>query len=93
MKLLVTGGSGFVGKVVVDRLLARGHSVRVLARGSRPDRGAACETVQGSVLRPETLASACREVDAVVHLVGIISEVGDQTFERVHTEGTRNMLH
>lgn len=93
VKILVTGGSGFVGKVVVERLLARGHSIRVLARGTRPAPGGTCETVQGSILRPGSLPAACREVDAVVHLVGIISEVGDQTFERVHTEGTRNMLH
>jgi len=92
VKILVTGGSGFVGRAIVERLLSRGHAVRVLARGTRPTQGGAIETVQGSILRPETLPAACQGVDAVLHLVGIISEVGDQTFERVHTEGTRNML-
>ncbi len=33
-----------------------------------------------------------RGCDAVIHLVGIISEVGDQTFERIHVEGTRRVL-
>ncbi|MFZ9856237.1 MAG: complex I NDUFA9 subunit family protein [Limisphaerales bacterium] len=92
MKILVTGGSGFVGRAIVERLLSRGDTVRVLARGTRPTQGGTVETVQGSILRPETLTAACQGVDAVLHLVGIISEVGDQTFERVHTEGTRNML-
>ena len=31
-------------------------------------------------------------MDAVIHLVGIISEVGDQTFEHVHVNGTRNVV-
>ena len=35
MKVLVTGGSGFVGRRVVAALVASGHSVRVLARGTR----------------------------------------------------------
>ena len=78
--------------MVVQRLLSRGHTVRVLARGTRPGLAMATETVPGSVLRPETLPAACGGVDAIIHLVGIISEVGDQTFERVHTEGTRNIL-
>lgn len=92
LKLLVTGGSGFVGRAIVERLLNRGHMVRILARGTRPTLGGTVETLQGSVLHPETLPPACQGVDAVIHLVGIISEVGDQTFERVHTEGTRNLL-
>lgn len=78
--------------MVVQRLLSQGHTVRVLARGTRPGLAMATETVPGSVLRPETLPAACGGVDAIIHLVGIISEVGDQTFERVHTEGTRNIL-
>ena len=93
VKLLVTGGSGFVGRAIVERLLSRGHVVRVLARGTRPSLGGGVESVEGSILRPQSLPAACQGVDAVLHLVGIISEVGDQTFERVHTEGTRNMLH
>ena len=92
VKILVTGGSGFVGRAIVERLLSQGYAVRVLARGTRPAICDTTETVQGSVLRPETLPRACQGVDAIIHLVGIISEVGNQTFERVHTEGTRNML-
>jgi 16S rRNA C967 or C1407 C5-methylase (RsmB/RsmF family) len=51
VKILVTGGSGFVGRAIVERLLSRGHAVRVLARGTRPTQGGAIETVQGSILR------------------------------------------
>lgn len=91
MKVLVTGGTGFVGREVVGRLVGAGHEVRVLTRG-RQGSSRSSDLLPGSVLRPETLAPACSGCDAVVHLVGIISEVGDQTFERVHVDGTRNLL-
>lgn len=91
MKVLVTGGSGFVGREIVRQLLATGHSPRVLARGMKPA-DAAFETVRGSVLEPASLNAACSGCDAVIHLVGIISEVGEQTYERVHDEGTGNLL-
>lgn len=91
MKVLVTGGSGFVGREIVRQLLAGGHAVRVLARGTRPA-VPGVEARRGSVLDPATLPPALAGCDAVVHLVGIISEVGDQTYERVHAEGTGHVL-
>ncbi len=91
MKVLVTGGSGFVGREIVRQLLAAGHTPRVLARGTHR-RGAGVEMVRGSVLEPETLTAAVAGCDTVIHLVGIISEIGPQTYEQVHIEGTRNML-
>lgn len=91
MKVLVTGGSGFVGREIVGQLVADCHQVRVLARGVKPAVGHV-EFVKGSVLEPASLGAACAGCDAVIHLVGIISEVGGQTYERVHTEGTRNLL-
>lgn len=91
VKVLVTGGSGFVGREIVRQLLAAGHGVRVLARGSRaPVPGA--EVRPGSILDPASLPPALAGCDAVIHLVGIISECGDQTYERVHTEGTARVV-
>lgn len=91
MKVLVTGGTGFVGRQVVGRLASGGHEVRVLARARSASPGSR-DVFPGSILRPETLAPACVGCDAVIHLVGIIAEVGEQTFERVHVDGTRNVL-
>jgi NADH dehydrogenase len=95
---MVTGATGFVGRAVVGHVHHNGHEVRILAR--RPDASSArelarahgAEAVAGDVLEPDSLPPALNGIDAVIHLVGIISEIGRQTFERVHTEGTRHLL-
>jgi NADH dehydrogenase len=46
----------------------------------------------GNILEPETLRGALNGIDAVIHLVGIISEVGENTFENVHVRGTKNIV-
>jgi NADH dehydrogenase len=95
VKVLVTGGTGFVGTSVVNRLLQRGHAVAVLARDPRKTRNRynhAVETVPGDVLDPASLAAAAAGRDAVVHLVGIINEKGERTFDRMHREATENVI-
>jgi NADH dehydrogenase len=47
---------------------------------------------KGDILDPASLEPGLAGVEAVLHLVGIISEVGDSTFENVHTTGTRNVV-
>jgi NADH dehydrogenase len=94
--ILVTGGTGFVGREVVVELLALGYRVRLLAR--HPERGNAfvhhprVELVQGDALRPDTLSAAMAGVVAVVHLIGIIAETSRVTYEQAHVEATRNIL-
>lgn len=98
MLLLVTGATGFVGREVVRQAHAAGHTLRILARN--PTSAAAqaiardyqAEVRPGSVTIPGSLLGAVRDCDAVVHLVGIISEFGRQTFESIHVEGTRDLL-
>ena len=98
MKVLVTGGTGFVGREVVRQLRAQWHQVRLLVRDlnapsvERIPLRTKIELHQGSVLDPLPLTPAMKGVDAVIHLVGIISEIGDQTFENVHTRGTENIV-
>jgi Nucleoside-diphosphate-sugar epimerases len=98
MNVLVTGGTGFVGRAIVAELHRAGHAIHLLARDphSRTVSSLASTystTVRaGNVLDASSLNEACAEMDAVIHLVGIISEVGRQTYEAVHIEGTRNMV-
>lgn len=67
-RVLVTGGAGFVGLPTVRALIERGAQVRVfdLDGGAVAELG--CEVVTGDIADPDAVASACREIDAVVHL-------------------------
>ncbi len=91
MKVLVTGGTGFIGSVVVDTLIREGHEVVVFSRRI-PRLRKGVQSVQGSILDFERLRMALAGCDAAIHLVGIISEIGDQTFERMHVEATITMV-
>src|SRR3954454_23505868 len=96
--IFVTGATGFVGQEIVRTLYARGHRSVILVRKreSRQVRDLVeryqAEARVGDVTVPESLVGALRGTVAVIHLVGIISELGKATFETVHTEGTRNIL-
>ncbi|HEY1434915.1 MAG TPA: complex I NDUFA9 subunit family protein [Thermoanaerobaculia bacterium] len=95
MKILVTGATGFVGTHLVNRLLHRGHAVAVLARDPRKTRNRynrPVESVTGNVLDRDALAAATAGRDAVVHLVGIINEKREQTFDRMHREAAENVV-
>ncbi|MEX2557398.1 MAG: complex I NDUFA9 subunit family protein [Actinomycetota bacterium] len=91
MKVLVTGGTGFVGSHLVRRLRDEGFEVRVLGRDTD---GAphGVEVLAGSIADPEAVRRAVEGVDAVVHLVAIIVERGSQTFEAVNHQGTGKLV-
>jgi uncharacterized protein YbjT (DUF2867 family) len=96
-RVFVTGGTGFVGRAVIQALRAEGYAVRCLVRrGSERDlRGfGAIERVEGDVMARQTLDEGIAGCDSVVHLVGIIREraATGSTFERVHIQGTQNVL-
>ena len=94
--ILVTGGTGFVGREVVEKLAAMGQPVRVLARHPERAKDLArlprVDIVRGDALRPATLRAAMVGVQTVIHLVGIIAETSHVTYEEVHIEATRNLL-
>ena len=98
MKIFVTGATGFVGREIVRQAHAGGHSLRILARQRESQslaeltEGADVEVHPGDLLEPVSLDGALDGIQAIIHLVGIISEVGKSTFENVHVGATANLL-
>jgi NADH dehydrogenase len=77
MRVAITGGTGFVGRNLAERL----SDAVVVSRRS----GVEIDDV-------DALAAAFAGCDAVAHCAGINREIGDQTFQRVHVDGTRAVV-
>jgi len=78
MKVAITGATGFVGGHLSTRLTSEGHEVVHTARRGLGD--------------VDQLTAAFAGCKAVAHCAGINREIGDQTYARVHIEGTRNVV-
>jgi uncharacterized protein YbjT (DUF2867 family) len=94
MKVLVTGGTGFVGPKVVHALRARDHAVRALVR--KPEREKTlkawgCDLVQGDVTDADSLGRAAEGCEAVVHMVSIIKG-SQEDYDRVMVGGTDSLI-
>jgi len=95
MTVSFTGGTGFVGRAILRELAVRGHRARLLVRDPETARARTAslpgdrEFARGDVLDAAPLRSALAGTDAVIHLVGIMSEIGCQTYENVHTASRR----
>ncbi len=93
--ILVTGGTGLVGKHLVRELVKKGNEVRCLVR-SLEKAGQVLppgvELVRGDITDNESVKKACIGVDRVFHLVAVIREKGESTFEHVNVEGTLNLV-
>src|SRR5262245_55914345 len=77
MNVLITGGAGFIGSPLAERLLAEGHDVVVIdneATGRREHLPTAARYLSGGVTRLDDLEPAfCMGLDAVCHIAGQVS--------------------
>ncbi|UCI05484.1 complex I NDUFA9 subunit family protein [Mesorhizobium sp. B1-1-8] len=97
MKIAVFGGTGFLGRRIVERLLEKGFDVRAVSRHARRAKTAfasgakAPERVEADILDRSSIAPAIAGSDAVVNAVSLYVERGGLTFERVHVTAAADL--
>jgi uncharacterized protein YbjT (DUF2867 family) len=96
MRILVTGGTGTLGRELVPRLQAANHAVRVMTRrphggeGTAAGRQDAVERVRGDLATGDRLTEAVTGVDVVAHLASVPNRL--RATRRVDVEGTRRLV-
>lgn len=94
MKILVTGGGGFLGKAICQQLVARGDSVRSLARSTYPDlEKLGVDVRRGDIADKESVFAAVQGCDAVIHVAAKAGVWGSyQDYYRPNVIGTANII-
>jgi len=89
MKLLITGGLGAVGRDICPEL-AKSHDVKIFDMGKYDGE---LEYIQGDITSPEDVNSAMKNIDMVIHLVGLFRlSVADRDIMEVNVNGLFNVL-
>lgn len=97
MKAFVTGGTGFIGRRVIDKLLERGYDVYALVRNpaaARDLQAKGVHLVEGNINYRESMRSAMQGSDVVFHIAGWyqLGSRDQSQAERINVDGTRNVL-
>jgi NADH dehydrogenase len=97
MRIAITGGRGFIGSHLANRLSSEGHEVVLIARRWREEEtteiSSRMKFVTSDLGKTTILGEAFAGCDAVAHCAGINREIGKQTYQRVHVEATRNVVN
>ena len=94
MRLLVTGGGGFLGKALAKALVDRGHEVRSFSRGDYPElKALGIEVWRGDLADEKALIKACAGCDAVFHVAAKAGVWGPyEEYYRTNVLGTKNVI-
>jgi len=93
--IFIAGATGFVGRHLIRSLSSGGYRARCLVRSEEGDRlctSLGFETCRGDITDRESLKGKLEGIRIVTHLVGIIKEQGETTFDKVHVKGTENLV-
>lgn len=92
-EVLITGGSGYFGSLLRDRLRARGQNVRIFDISDAEDRPADVGFVSGDIRNQAQVKQACDSCNVVYHCVAQVPLAKDKhLFESVNIQGTENLL-
>ena len=95
-RIVILGGTGFVGSYLVPRLAADGHRIVLLSRNR--ERHRTLTVLPGVSIRSAdvyddaVLRRHCHGADAIINLIGILNASGPDTFQRVHVEMARHLV-
>jgi nucleoside-diphosphate-sugar epimerase len=96
MRVLVTGGSGFLGSWVCELLSKRGDHVRALVRRTSNTKHlktlSNVTLAEGTVEDARSVESAAKDIDAIIHCAGLVKARNEDELARVNVEGTRNLV-
>ncbi len=91
MTIAITGGTGFVGRSLIDLALGQGHALRALARKPQAPRPGV-EWVQGDLDDSAALARLSAGAGAVIHVAGLVNAADLADFERCNVGGTAAVI-
>lgn len=91
MTVAVTGGTGFVGRTLIERAARKHMALRALAR-RKQEPAPGVEWIQGDLSDREALRRLVRGAEAVIHVAGVVSAPDAQGFEEGNVAGTMNLV-
>jgi nucleoside-diphosphate-sugar epimerase len=95
-KVLVTGGTGFIGPRLIEELLRRGYSVRCLRRIHKrihpQNLPETVEVIEGDLFDKKILADSVRDIDIIFHNAALVKALGKKEFHAANVTGTLNLL-
>ncbi len=94
MKILVTGGGGFIGSALIRELVRRGFDVSTFSRNLYPEHlKLGIRIIQGDLVNSKDVELACRGIDVVFHIAAKAKMWGSYNdFENVNVNGTKNVI-
>lgn len=95
MKIFLTGGTGFVGSHLIDRLLNENHDVYALIRSPEKIKNAhpRLHLIKGDLAYSFTLSEEMiNSIEVVIHAAGIVHSYDSKQFFEINTKGTKNLI-
>ena len=96
----VVGGSGFIGKYLVDNLLSKGYYVKVISRYALSKkvffpsaRLGQYSLINSNITNFDSISNSVKDSDYIINLVGIIEQKSKNSFNEVHIKGAQNLAN